>query len=81
MNATRCYHIKCSKSKRKRQIPCDITNMWNLKCVTNEPIYRKETDSQTWRTALCLPRGSEEEGVGWTGNLGLVDTNYYILNA
>ena len=55
--------------------------MWNLKCVTNEPIYRKETDSQTWRTALCLPRGSEEEGVGWTGNLGLVDTNYYILNA
>ena len=36
---------------------------------TNEPIYRTETDSQTWRTDLWLPRGWEE-GVGWTGSLG-----------
>ena len=51
--------------------------MWNLKYVTNDPIYKAETDSRTWRTDLCLPRW-KEEGVGWTRNLGLVDADYYI---
>ena len=27
------------KSERERQIPYDITHMWNLKYDTNEPIY------------------------------------------
>ena len=31
-----------SKSERERQIPHDITNMWNLKYDTNEPIYETE---------------------------------------
>ena len=35
------------KSDRGRQIPYDITYMWNLKCDTNEPTYKAETDSQT----------------------------------
>ena len=35
------------KSERERQIPYDITYMWNLKYDTNEPIYQTETDSQT----------------------------------
>ena len=35
--------------------------------------------AQTWKTDLWLPRG-EEEGVGWTRSLGLVDANYYIQN-
>ena len=35
------------KSERVRQIPYDITYMWNLKYGTNEPIYEKETDTQT----------------------------------
>ena len=35
------------KSERERQIPYDITYMWNLKYGTNEPIYKTETDSQT----------------------------------
>ena len=39
-----------------------------------EPVSRTETDSQTWRTDLRLPRG-RREGVRWTGSLGLVDTN------
>ena len=30
----------------------------NLIYVTDEPIYRKETNSWTWRTDLWLPRGS-----------------------
>ena len=28
---------------------------------TNEPTYTTETDSQTWRTDLWLPRGRERE--------------------
>ena len=48
--------------------------MWNLKYDTNEPIYKTETDSQTWRTDLWLPR---ERGLGEerTGSLGLADAN------
>ena len=44
-------------SHRERQIPYDITYMWNLKYDTNELIC--ETDSQTWRTDLRMPRGRE----------------------
>ena len=36
--------------------------MWNLKYSTNEPIYEKETDSQTQRTDLWLPRGRGSMG-------------------
>ena len=46
-----------------------------LKYDTNELIY--ETDSQTERTGLWLPRGGRV-GEGWSGSLGLADTNYYI---
>ena len=38
--------------------------MWNLKYGIDEPIYRTETDSQTWRTDLGLPRRGREE---WDG--------------
>ena len=47
MAGPRDYHTKWSKSERERQIPCDITYMWNLKYGTNEPMYETETDSQT----------------------------------
>ena len=47
VDATRGYITKGSKSERERQIPHDITNMWNLKYDTNELIYETETDSQT----------------------------------
>ena len=54
------------KSERERQIPYDITYMWNLKYGTNEPIYETETDSQTERTDLWLQRGREGgEGMDW----------------
>ena len=38
--------ITLSKSERKKQIPSDITYMWNLKHDPNEHIYETETDSQ-----------------------------------
>ena len=46
--------------------------MWNLKYDTNELIYETETDSQTYRTDLWLPRGMEV-GEGLIGSLGLAD--------
>ena len=49
--------------------------MWNLKYSTNEPLYKKETDSQTYRTDLWLPSGKGKEGR--TESLRLADVNYY----
>ena len=55
MDGPRDYHrnyqwiiseiIISEMSERERQIPYDITYMWNLKYDTNEPIYKTETDS------------------------------------
>ena len=36
-----------SKSEKERQIPYDITYVWNLKYDTNELIYVTEKDPQT----------------------------------
>ena len=36
-----------AKSERERQIPYDITYIWNLKYDTNELIYEVESNSQT----------------------------------
>ena len=47
MDGPRDYHNKKSKSERERQIPYDITYMWNLKYDTSELSYEIETDSQT----------------------------------
>ena len=38
--------------------------MWNIKYGTNGPIYKTETNSQTWRIDLWLPR---ERGLGERG--------------
>ena len=65
-----------NKSERERQIPYDITYMWNLKYSTNEPLYKKETDSQTYRTDLWLPSGKGKGGR--TESLRLADVNYYV---
>ena len=55
--------------------------MWNLKYGTNEPIFEVETDSQTYRTDLGLPRKPQAfQGEGETRSLGLVDANCYTEN-
>ena len=43
MDASRNYH-KWSKSGREKQIPYDITYIWNLKYGTDELIYKTEID-------------------------------------
>ena len=45
LDRPRDYHTQWSKLER--QIPYDITCMWNLKYDTNEFICETETDSQT----------------------------------
>ena len=45
------------KVRGRKTIPYDIT----LKSGTNEPIYKTETDSQTWKAYLWLPRGRVKE--------------------
>ena len=40
---TRDDHTKWSKSERERQIPSDITYMWNLKYNTNEPHHGRDS--------------------------------------
>ena len=52
--------IILSEVTRTRQISYDITYMWNLKNDTNELIYKTETDSQTSKTNLWLPKGKRE---------------------
>ena len=43
-----------------------ISHIWNVKYGTNEPIYKTETDSQTLRADLWLPRGRvERSGMEW----------------
>ena len=46
------YHTKWNKSER--QIPHDITYMWNLQCDTNELIYKTEKDSKDIKNRVCL---------------------------
>ena len=65
----RYYDTKWSKSERERQIPYDITYMWNLKYDTNELIYITEIDSQTREQTY----GCQGEGVGGGDGLGVWD--------
>ena len=46
-----------SELSQKEKDKYSITYIWHVIYGTNEPIYRKETNAQTWRTDLWLPRG------------------------
>ena len=65
IDGPRAYHTKWSKSDSERQISPDITYMWNLKNDTNEPAYKTETDSQTYKTNLWLLKGRVGGGINW----------------
>ena len=41
-------------SQTERQISYDVAYMWNLKNGTNEPIYKREIESQMQKTNLWL---------------------------
>ena len=50
-------------SQQERQIPYGITYTWNLKYGTDEPMYRTETDPQTWISEVAKGEGGKE----WDG--------------
>ena len=52
------------KSERKRQIPYDITYIWNLIYGTNEPFHRKETHGLGEQIYGCQGGGGGS-GVDW----------------
>ena len=70
----RVYYTQWSMSDRERQIPYDITYMWNLKNSTNESIHKTETDSRKQTFGYRVGKGV---GEGEIRSMGLTDTNYY----
>ena len=46
MDVIRDYHTKWRRPERERQIPYDITYMWNLKPDTSELFYETEMESE-----------------------------------
>ena len=56
MDGPRDYHAMWSKSDKERQISYHL-HVESKKNDRNELIYKIETDSQTWKTNLCLPKG------------------------
>ena len=57
-------------SQTERQMLYDTIFMWNLKCNTNESMFKTETNSQTEKTNLRLP---EWKGMGRRDKLGVWD--------
>ena len=49
---------------------CGIQNMTQMNLST------KQKQTHRYREKTCGAKG--ESGAGWTGSLGLADTNYYI---
>ena len=60
------YHSKQSKSERERQIPYDITYIWNLKYDTNGTYLQNRnrlTDTEN-RLVVAKGEGGGGEGLG-----------------
>ena len=64
MDGTRDSHPEWSKSERERQIPYDITYIWNLTCGTNESFHKKENHGHGENTRGCQ-RGEGGRGMYW----------------
>ena len=58
--------------KEEDKMPYDITYIWNIIYGINESFHRKETHQLGEQPCGC----QREEGVKWSGNLGLRETNY-----
>ena len=53
-------------------LDCSVLERW-LK------IQFQQKQTHRYKEHTCGCQGGEGEGEGWTGNLGLVDTNYYYI--
>ena len=63
-------------SQKEKDIPYDITYTWNLIYGTNETSFHKKK-LMDLENRLVVAKW-EEEGVGWTGSLGLINVKYCI---
>ena len=77
MDGTRDCHIELSKLERERQIPYDITYIWNL--IYAQMNLSTEKKIMDLENRLVVVKG-EGKGVEWLGSLGLVDANYCLWN-
>ena len=68
MGGTRDSQAKWSKSERERQIPYDITYIWNLIYGTKEPFHGKENHGHGEQTYGYQGGG---EGSGVIGEIGV----------
>ena len=75
MDATKDFPTKWSKPEGERQIPYDITYMWNLKYDTNKLICEIETNSQTEQTC-GYQRGGGGVGMDWELGINRSDLLY-----
>ena len=75
MDGSRDQHTKCNRSGRERQIPYDVTYLWNLKYDTSEFICETETHRHREGTCGCPGEGGGKEQ---SGSLSLADAKYYI---
>ena len=57
MDGTRDDHTKSSKSERERQIPYDVTYMWNLKKIVQMNLSVKQTRRHRDQTCSCQGGG------------------------
>ena len=67
-----------AKSEGERQIPYDITYMWNLIHMAQMKLST-EKKLMDLEKRLVVAKGEEKE-LGWTGNIGLIDANYCLWN-
>ena len=63
MDGPRDYHSKWNTSDREGQTASDVIYTWNLKYNTTNLFTKTETDLQTVKTTLWLPKG--KGGGGW----------------
>ena len=73
MDGTRGYHTKWSKSER--QIPYNITYMWNLKMWHKWTYLQNKNRLTDIESRLVAAKGVEG---GMDGCLGLANASYYI---
>ena len=64
----------------QRQIPYDITYMWNLKKVTQMNLSAKQKQTHKHREQSVVARGKWGRDE-WIENLRSADANYYTENA
>ena len=62
--------------KSGREIPHDVTYMWNLKYDTCEPMKHRILDIEN---GVVVAKW-ERVGKGWSERLGLADVSFYIQN-